>query len=211
MKTAGQILQFHRLAKKLSIAEVSSITKIRPKQIELIESDNYSKLPSGAVAKGFVRNYGEFFGLKPDYILAIFRRDFVENQQGQIVPRGMVDPVNGASLWTPKSTAISFVSLVFTLFGFYLLYQYRVLTGPPSLQLINPPTDLVTSERSIEVVGTTDPEATVSFHGQVIILDKGGRFSFRAPLESGENTLEVEAISKQGKSVKITRQVTLTN
>lgn len=210
MKTAGQILTSCRSDKKLELEDIARVTKIRPQFLKLIEADNYQNLPSGTVARGFIRNYAEFLSLNPDHVLAVFRRDFVENASGQIVPRGMVDPVEKVSFWTPRSTIITAVVLLFTVLGAYLAYQFHVLTGPPPLRLDEPKDNVSTSEESILVTGNTDPEATVSVNGQLIALEKGGRFTFRLPLSFGPNKISVTATSKAGKATIISRLVNLT-
>ncbi len=211
MKTTGQILQFGRLAKKLDIAEVSRITRIRPQFISSLEADDYRQLPSATVAKGFIRNYGLFLGLNPNYLSAVFRRDFVENPQGQIVPRGMVEPVTKDSIWTPRSTVIATIVLLFTVFAGYLGYQYFQLLGPPVLVVEKPKADIVTAENTVEVTGRTDPEATISVNNQLLVLDKGGTFSVRLPLSGGANSVRISATSKGGKTTTVTRIVTLTS
>jgi cytoskeletal protein RodZ len=207
MKTAGQMLQSARLGKKMDIDDVSRITKIRPQFLAAIEADNYRLLPSGAVSRGFIRNYSEYLGLNPAQILAVFRRDFVENQAGQIVPRGFVEPVSKQAVWTPRTTIIAGVTLVLTLFGFYLFYQYRILTGPPKLQISQLETHVITSEDSYEISGKTDPEATIAVNGALVVLDKGGRFFFRVPLAAGENLITITATSKSGKTTILTRNI----
>lgn len=198
MKSAGQILAETRISKKLDLADVSRITKIRPQFLRLLENDEYQKLPSGAVAKGFIRNYTEFLGLNIEQLLAVFRRDFVENQQGQIVPRGFVEPVSKQALWTPKTTVIAILALVFTIFGGYLIYEYRILTGPPVLTIDQTQNKITSTEDTFEISGTTDPEATISVGGHLVALDKGGKFSFRVPLNSGNNLIKITATSKAG-------------
>lgn len=211
MKTVGQILEQRRLEKKQDIDEIARITRIRFRYLRALEADDYSQLPSATVAKGFIRNYGQFLGLNANYLLAVFRRDFVENPQGQIVPRGMVEPVTKNSLWTPRSTVIATVALIFTLFGSYLVYQYYQLLGPPFLEVSFPQADLVTEQDTIQIIGRTDPEATILVNNQSLVLDKGGQFSVRLPLVSGENTVTVIATSKTGKSASISRKVVLTS
>ena len=203
------MLQATRLQKKLEIEDISRITKIRKNFLASIEADDYSSLPSGTVARGFIRNYSEFLGLPPDNVLAIFRRDFIENQSGRIIPRGMAEPAVNVSFWTPKATVVSLVILVFALFGAYLVYQYHLLTGPPDLSLAEPKDKIIVSEPNLLVSGRTDPEAAVSVNGQLISLDKGGYFSLRISLNSGENKITVSASAKSGKSSVLTRTVTL--
>ncbi len=207
MKTVGQVLQAARNAQKLDLKDVSRITCIRVSFLEAIEADDYGQLPSGAVARGFIRNYCEFLGLNRLATQAIFRRDFVENEQGQIVPRGMVKPVSEISFWTPRTTLIAIITFIFTLFGAYLIFQYRVLTGPPPLRLITPTDKQTTTEATIEVTGITSPEATISVNGDLVALEKGGRFFLRLPLTAGDNIISVIATSKSGKTASQIRTV----
>lgn len=207
MRTVGQILAQGRESRKLTVEDVARVTKIRANFLEAIEADDYQKLPSGAVAKGFIKNYSDFLGMNHEQVLAVFRRDFVENEQGKIVPRGMVQPVNETSIWNPKTTFIAFLALIFTIFGGYLFYQIRILTGPPPLDLESPKDKIVVYEDTVRVFGNTDPEATLSIDGQLVALEKGGQFEFRIPVRIGENKVTVTAISKYKKPRSITRTV----
>lgn len=211
MKTTGQILKEARLQKKLELSDVARITKIRSDSLQILEADDYGHLPGSTVARGFIKNYAKFLGLNPDNILAVFRRDFVENQLGQIVPRGMVDPVNNRSWWTPKSTILASVVMLFVVFSGYLFYQYRILIGPPSLQLVKPVENMLTDEDTVEITGATDPEATLSVNSQPVVLGKGGLFYLRVPLKPGANYINIVATGKSGKITSISRTVTLTS
>jgi cytoskeletal protein RodZ len=210
MKTVGQMLQAARAVKKLELDDVARITKIRPQFLAIIEKDDYRELPSGTVARGFIRNYAEFLGLNPAQVLAIFRRDFIENELGQIVPRGFVEPVNKRAFWTPRTSVIAVLVAIFTVFGAYLAYQYYVLIGPPRLEVAQVQESVTTSDTTYEITGETDPEATISVNGQLVALDKGGQFFFRVPLVEGENLITITATSKSGKTATQTRTVTAT-
>lgn len=210
MKTVGQILQDARVNRKIDLEEVSRITRIRPVLLKYLESDDYRHLPSSTVAKGFIRNYSEFLGLNPDHTQAIFRRDFIENEQGQIVPRGMVDPINKRTIWTPRTTVLAGVIAIFLIFGGYLFYQYKKLTGPPTLRVDNPADQVQVTEPNLEISGSTDPEATLSVNGQLVILESGGKFIFRVPLQPGENVVTLVATGKSGKTSSLDRHVYLT-
>ncbi len=208
MKTAGQILKDTRLEKKLELADVTRVTKIRQNFLERIENDDYSQLPSGATARGFIKNYSQYLGLNPNNILAVFRRDFVENPLGQIIPRTVSEPVGKSNLWTPRTTIIALVVAIFTIFGAYLVFQYRILTGPPALQITTPKADTQTTEDTFVIIGTTDPEATISVNGQLVALEKGGQFSLRVPLSPGKNEISVVATGKNGKTTIEKRTLT---
>ncbi|KKS33295.1 MAG: DNA-binding helix-turn-helix protein [Candidatus Amesbacteria bacterium GW2011_GWA2_42_12] len=207
MRTVGQILAQGRESRKLTVEDVARVTKIRANFLEAIEADDYQKLPSGAVAKGFIKNYSDYLDMNHEQVLAVFRRDFVEDEQGKIVPRGMVQPVNETSIWNPKTTFIAFLALIFTVFGGYLFYQIRILTGPPPLTLESPKDGIIIHEDTVRVFGSTDPEATLSIDGQLVALEKGGQFEFRIPVQMGENKVTVTAISKYKKTRSITRTV----
>lgn len=207
MKTVGQLLQQTRLAKRIELEDVAKATKIRTNFLDLIEKDDYLKLPNGAVARGFVANYAQYLGLNINTIQAMFRRDFSENQFGQIVPKGMIDPVNKLNYWTPKKTVVSAVLFGIFIFIFYLIYQYIILIGPPNLIIQSPNNNQSVTTDTIEIIGSTDPQAVLSVNSQLVVLDKGGNFSFKLPLKPGENMISVQAVGKSGKISQIERTV----
>ncbi len=206
MKSIGQILQAGRLAKKIDISDVARITRIRSQFLQALEADDYSLLPSSTVARGFIKNYAQFLNISTEQILAIFRRDFGENPEGKIVPRGLASPIGEYSLWTPKTTVIAIVICLLTLFGTYLIYQFRTMISAPTLTILRPFDKYKTNQESIEIVGATDPEAVLSVNNQLVALDKGGTFRFRISLALDTNTVTIIAASKFGK----TRSQTLT-
>lgn len=208
MKTAGQILNASRLEQKLDLKKIAKDTKIRVEFLAFIESDTYSHLPNSTVTKGFIRNYAEYLNLNPDHVLAVFRRDFLEDIRGQIVPRGLATPVSNRFVWTPRLTLFTAITIVLIFFLSYLIYQYRLLSGPPNLLIIEPQNGIVTTEDIITISGKTDPEATVSINNEKIVLSGGGKFDFRWKLDQkGEQTVTIIAISKAGRTKSETRTI----
>ena len=61
--STGQKLSQTRLAKGLSIDEVSHETKLRPDKVLALEQDDYTRFPNNAYAKGFLQIYGRFLGV----------------------------------------------------------------------------------------------------------------------------------------------------
>src|ERR1700749_3234908 len=60
MEGLGKKLQEARLARGLTLDEAGRITKIRPAQLQEIENEDFSQLPSLTYAKGFLQIYGKF-------------------------------------------------------------------------------------------------------------------------------------------------------
>lgn len=61
--TVGELLKKVRQEKGYTIAEVVRSTKIRYSYIELIESNNYSKLPEKTYVLGYIHSYSKFLEL----------------------------------------------------------------------------------------------------------------------------------------------------
>ncbi|MFM2397188.1 MAG: hypothetical protein RLZZ144_438 [Pseudomonadota bacterium] len=66
----GQTLREARERLGMSIAEVSNRIKFTNKQIEALESDDFTSLPEGAFLRGFVRGYARLLALDATSMLA---------------------------------------------------------------------------------------------------------------------------------------------
>jgi hypothetical protein len=65
MPTIGQQLRKARETNEVDIREAAASTRIKVRQLEDLEADDYSKIPAPAYAKGFIRLYARFLGLDP--------------------------------------------------------------------------------------------------------------------------------------------------
>jgi len=130
MKTVGQILREKRLEKGISLEEVATATKIRKKYLELLERNDFPQIGQGTTVKGFIKNYGEFLGLSAGLLLAIFRRDFAEDKVGQVVLRGLAQPLSQKKFfWNPRKTVVLALAVFVLLFLGYLGLQILSLKG----------------------------------------------------------------------------------
>jgi len=75
MSELGRLLREARTAKDLSLADVESVTRIRQKYLEALESGDFASLPRGAVARGFLRTYATFLGLDADEMLRRYGKE----------------------------------------------------------------------------------------------------------------------------------------
>lgn len=68
--TIGTKLRQARESRSLSLEEVSQATYMRVNYLQALESDNFDALPSKTQARGFLRAYASFLGLKTEPLLA---------------------------------------------------------------------------------------------------------------------------------------------
>lgn len=203
----GQRLYEERVKKGFSLEEVSRATKIRSNFLHAIEKGEYGQLPSTAYAKGFVRNYAEFLGLPKKDMLALFRREFDEEQVFKVLPEGMARkeefPLRGIRL--QQAIIVSIVSLF--LIVTYLFFQYRFAFINPPLDVTSPKEGAVFSKPEIPVVGKTDSNATVSVNGQGVTVDTKGNFEKTIDVFSGKTTITISAVNRFGKETVLQRHI----
>lgn len=70
-KTLGQTLRTAREAAGLSIDEVAQSLKFSPRQVELLEADNYAALPGNTIVRGFTRSYARLLKLDVNVLLSL--------------------------------------------------------------------------------------------------------------------------------------------
>lgn len=207
MKTVGEILKNGRKEKRLTLTQISTKTRINKNYLKALEKNNYEQLPEAAFVKGFIRNYAKAVDLNPSQALAIFRRDYDQNVKGQVIPRSFVDSPSGKrSLWTPKTSIIVAVSLVVIILSIYFVYQYRLLASPPALE-VNSPLEEEHVKPTLNVAGTTDPQATLSINNQTVQINQDGSFSQSLVLLEGTRTITIQSTSRFGKTRNIQRTV----
>lgn len=212
MRTVGEILKAVRLEKKQTYSEIEKETKIRAEYLELLEKNEFKKIPGGApITKGFIKNYADYLGLNAGQVLAILRRDFLESKSGEIIPRGMVESLNTPKFnWNPKLTFIAGVAIIFLSLSFYLFWQYSSSFFAPKLEVFSPKEGLKTNSPALEISGKIDSDASLFINREMKIVLSDGTFSDQVSLETGQNEITIEAVSRRGKRSKITRTVEYT-
>jgi len=208
MITVGKILKEARNRKKMSLADIEKSTKIRAKFLESIEEDDFAKLPSGSYAKGFVKNYSLYLGLDGEKILAFYRRQTKDKSIDQIAPSGFKKPLNSPIFrLTPTRFIVLVVIFFMVLFLLYFGLQYKKIQSPPLLSVESPKDMAELKEKRIDVLGKTDPDASVTVNGINILVRSDGKFFDKVTLEPGRNFIEISAISRFGKTATVNRTV----
>lgn len=208
MKTVGEILKESREKKGLSLLEIERATKIKERALSYLEKNEFAKIAEGTIVKGFIKNYAEYLGLPSSGVLAIFRRDFIEDKKGQIIPRGVYEPLNNPKIaWTPKATVIVSLIVLFLAIGFYFFFQFLGFFGSPFLTVSKPqPGERVKIDK-IKIVGKTNTDNLVLVNNEMALVTNDGSFEKNVSLLNGENRIQIEAISRRGKKVTEIREV----
>lgn len=206
MKTSGELLKEKRILKELSLEDVSSKTKIKLEYLEAIENSDFAALPSATFAKGFLRNYASFLYLNPDTIVAMFRRDFTQNDRGEIIPRGLVTPLGAKTKFFSVSTLLTLIAtLAFVGFlGFQLLSWWSL----PKLSLIQPQNGDTYGEK-VTFKGQTNLDSTIKVDGQLVIVDQKGQFTLDLIFPAGTHSVVIESTNRQGKTRLLERTFTV--
>jgi cytoskeletal protein RodZ len=69
-ESIGDFLKRQRETRRMSLPEVSRVTRIPLATLESIESDRYDELPGEVFVRGFLRSYAKAVGVIPDEVLA---------------------------------------------------------------------------------------------------------------------------------------------
>ncbi len=207
MIRVGEKLQEARIKKGMTLDQVAKATKIRVSFLQAIEQGEYDKLPGPNYAHGFVKNYLEFLELPTREYVALFRREYDENEQRKLVPQGLVGKENiSLKKFSIKQIAWLSVAIIAALFV-YLLFQYRAAFWPPMLTVATPQQHAVVSGQMVEVKGTTDTDAVVTVNNLPAYVDANGQFIKEIPVFPGNTTITVKAVNTFGKIATIQRQI----
>jgi cytoskeletal protein RodZ len=76
MSDLGGDLRRARERAGLSLETLSARTKIRPGLLDAIEQDEFGRLPSGLLARGYLRAYATEVGLDPELVVQRYRAKF---------------------------------------------------------------------------------------------------------------------------------------
>ncbi len=75
----GQILKSTRERKRISLSYAAAQTRVKLQYLEMMERDDFSRMPAPAYAKGFIKMYAEFLGLDPHPLV----QDYVKSHVGK--------------------------------------------------------------------------------------------------------------------------------
>lgn len=208
MKTVGEILKRARTEKNLEFEAIEKKTRIRKKFLDALEKNDWSLFHSQTYIKGFIRNYSNFLGLKPEEMVAVFRRQYTDVERTQVLPNHVEEPLNEPLFRiTPQKAIVAFSFFFIFLFISYLFIQWRSFTGMPLLSVVSPKEGEVFTKNIVVVSGSTDKDAQLFINNQRVDISEDGSFKQEVSLKGGMNVLDIESQSKLGKRSKVSRTI----
>jgi cytoskeleton protein RodZ len=108
--TFGDRLKREREMREVSLEEISTATRISNRYLQALESEEWSKLPGGVFARGFVRTIARYLGLDEESLLAEF--DLARSKEPSPLPYQTLEPTpQEMPRWLPAAVA-AFVLLL---------------------------------------------------------------------------------------------------
>ncbi len=176
----GEVFAEVRNAKKLALKDVSNNLRISIKQVEALESNNFSSLPPAMITRGFIRNYARFLELDAEPLLASYRvrmPDASPSTLGVKTSMHQVMPVKNGSTLTKYIVLNSLVLLAVAAWFYYMNYMQKpaqqvtenvvsstVEIAAPEVALL-PEVALPTAERLAQAA---DAEAALSMPAEIV-------------------------------------------
>lgn len=209
-QTLGEVLRRTRLERGYQLAEVSKRTMIPAEYIEYLEKGKYESLPAKVYVEGYVRKVAAALNLNQNAMVKVYKREVgiqenldKEHKRHEKTsrfsnPRFVVHPT--------LLRNIGVASLILAAIG-YLWFQVSSLSKAPEISLIQPASDTRVSQDELLVLGTVSRGSTVNINGQSVFVSETGDFKENLTLESGANSIQVQAQNRLGKTTTITRQI----
>ncbi len=197
----GEVLRTAREAKFIDLARVERDTKIRAHYLAALERGDYRELPAAVYTKGFLRNYGLYLGLDPEYLVDLYRLESgssTERPMSAIRPRPVTDRQGRPFVVSSGAVVAAILSVLVLAFVAYLVGEFVTFARTPELRITDPAGDL-TGYTSTEytIRGVTEPNSTIATAGlrenPSTTADAHGAFSVTVQLVPGTNVVTLVA------------------
>ena len=141
----GEVLRAAREARFIDLARVERDTKLRAHYLAALESGDYRALPGSVYAKGFLRNYGLYLGLDPEYLIDLYRLEqgggATDRPQAPMPPQPIAARARAVVI-TPGRLAAATLTVLVAAFVAYLGTEFVTFARTPDLRITDPAGDL---------------------------------------------------------------------
>lgn len=201
--TLGEKLKKLRSDFRMSLAEISKVTKIQVKYLEYLENGQYEKLPAEVYVRGFLRSYARYLNVDEQALVKLYERERnIQTNLGRVIAKKTFNFKNlniPSFVITPRSLVMVMIFLLVGGAFFYLYREFQSFAGEPRLVILSPTAGAVVETSEITVTGKTDKDARVSINNQPVFVGSDGEFSDKLILQPGMNTVTVVTINSFNK------------
>ncbi len=209
-KTLGERLAKVREEAGYSIEDVEAATQIRADYVRALETGQYADLPGSVYVENYLKRYATFLKVDPSYVLELYRqreqRVTRAREQQRSTPKPQRLP---RAIITPQLIRRLVLAGIAVAGLIYLVVIVVQVFAPPTLVVTIPADNTRTTESTITVAGTTEPETTVTINGREVFLDTSGAFSEDVTLREGINSIRITSEKKRSKPTEVIRTVLL--
>ena len=152
--SAGAQLRMARIAKGMSIEQVSAQTRITERHLESLEEGNYDALPSRTYSIGFAKNFARAVGLDRDTIGQTVKWELDQHEAPTRPERTYLEP--GDPSRVPSRRLGWFAALALVLLAAGIIAYLSRSTGYAELEPVG------SEEAEQEAVAAADPQAAPS-------------------------------------------------
>lgn len=209
-KTLGEQLRAARDRLNYTLDEAEKATRVRSKYLVAFEDGRFDELPEDVYTFGYMRRYAHFLGIDAGTAIQTYRGERLAAERLGWVP---AQPalhtvplqerlIERSVLVTPKLFWFGTSLVVVVSIAGYLWYQVHGFLAAPALEVAAPIPEMIVSNPTIEVLGKTDAQASVTINAEPIAIDADGAFRQEIRLEQGMNTIEVAAKNRLNKETK---------
>jgi cytoskeletal protein RodZ len=163
----GEKLRDARIARGLTIEQVSASTKISQRIVRAIEADDLRRVPGGVFIRGFLRMYAREVDLDPEDIVKRFRAQF-DPQPATASVTGADDdpePIDGASHSTDLGQLVAILVIVIAAVAYLGVHRTNEAVperpSPPREAL---PVATAGVEAAPRPVALESPELSIDLH-----------------------------------------------
>jgi cytoskeletal protein RodZ len=199
----GEVLRAAREARSFDLPRVERDTKIRERYLSALERGEYRELPGAVYTKGFLRNYGSYLGLDPEYLIDLYRLETSGTPADRSVaptpPRPMSVRRRRTFVVTPGAVAAAILTIMVGALVAWIAYEFVNFARTPELRITQPAGDVAAqTEETITLRGITASGATVTVSGlpenPSTTADAEGNFEMTVELLPGSNEIRIEAV-----------------
>jgi len=197
----GEVLRAARDAKGVDLPRVERETKIRERYLSALERGEYRELPGSVYTKGFLRNYGAYLGLDPEYLIDLYRLETTasaDRPAAPTPPRPLAGRRSRAFVVTPGAVVAGILTILVGGFIAYLGYEFVNFARTPELRITDPAGNVNRHpDLAITIRGITAPNARVSVsnltENPTVTAAADGAFEVTVRLVPGSNVARLTA------------------